>query len=73
MLHEITPDDALLIPAEQHAVRQDDGHDAVGLEVEQTMEQECVIRFGLGGDAVAREARVGLLAVRVPVLRIRRI
>ncbi|CAB0686084.1 hypothetical protein FRC0061_00747 [Corynebacterium diphtheriae] len=47
-LDEIAADVGLRAATEQHAVRQDDGKDAVGLDVEQLMQQEGVVGLGLG-------------------------
>ncbi|MNO02158.1 hypothetical protein D3C81_2224790 [compost metagenome] len=38
VLDQLFADDAFLSAPEQHAVRQDDGHDAVGLQVVQVVQ-----------------------------------
>ena len=70
VLHQVLANGALLAAAEQHAVRQDDAHDAVGAQVVQVVQQKGVVGLGLGRHAEL-EARVELLVFRVPVLRIR--
>ena len=72
VLHQVLANGALLAAAEQHAVGQDDAHDAVGAQVVQIMQKEGVISFGFRGNAEF-EARVELLVFRVPVLRVRRV
>ena len=39
---------AFLAAAEQHTVRQNDGHDAIGTQMVQVMEQERIIRLDFG-------------------------
>lgn len=57
ILDEVPPDLPLPftvgIAAEEHAVRQDDGHDAVGLEVVQVVQEEGVVRLAGRREAVA--------------------
>ncbi|MNJ58889.1 hypothetical protein D3C77_545460 [compost metagenome] len=68
VLDQLLADDAFLTASEQHAVRQDDGHDAVGLQVVQVVQQEGVVGLGLGGHAEASVAWVSILVQRVPLL-----
>ena len=72
VLHQVLANGALLAAAEQHAVGQNDAHDAVGAQVVQIMQKEGVISFGFRSNAEF-EARVELLIFRIPVLGVRRV
>ncbi len=72
VLHQVLANGALLAAAEQHAVRQDDAHDAVRAQVIQVVQQKGVVGFGLGRHAEL-EARVELLVFRIPVLGVGRV
>src|SRR5699024_3287233 len=58
---------------EEYAVRQNNGHNAVWLDVEQLMEQESVISLVLRRQTILRKARIGVHTLWLPLLRIRRV
>ena len=68
VLDQLLADHALFTTPEQHAVRKHDGHDAVGLQVVQVVQQEGVVGLGLGGHAKSGVARVSVFVQRVPLL-----
>ncbi len=67
---EVFADSAFFAAAEENAVGEDDGHDAVRFEVVEVVEEEGVVGLGLGGEAEAGVARVAVFVQRVPLLRV---
>ena len=53
VLDQILTNLTFLATTEQHTVRQNDGHDAIGTQMVQVMEQERIIRLGLRCYAIA--------------------
>ena len=68
VFNESFADSAFLTAPKQHAVGQDDGHDAAGLEVIKIVQQEGVVGLGLGCQAKAGVAGVAVFVLRVPLL-----
>ena len=69
VLQELLADAGLHAAAEQDAVRQDDGHDAVLLQKMEAVEQEGEVRSGARREAVVLEAHVcGEVSRRVPAV-----
>ena len=71
-LHQVPANSAFLTATEQHAMWQYDGHDAVVAQMVEVMQQEGVVRLGLGRDAVF-EADIFAGLRRFPVLGVGRI
>ena len=69
VLDQILTNLTFLAAAEQHPMRQNDGHNAIGTQMVQVVEQESIIRLGLRGHAIA-ETRIDLLVSGIPILRI---
>ena len=69
VLDQILTNLTFLSAAEQHAMRQNDGHDAIGTQMVQVVEQESIICPGLRSYAIA-ETRIDLLVSGIPILRI---
>src|SRR5690554_6756923 len=70
-LDEFLADAAFLAASEQYAVRQNDGHYAIGLNVVEVVQQKGVIGFCFGGQPKTGIARVGFFVLRLPLLRVR--
>ena len=67
VLDQILTNLTFLSAAEQHAMRQNDGHDAIGTQMVQVVEQKSIICLGLRSYAIA-EARINLLVSGIPIL-----
>ena len=72
VLHQVPANSAFLTTTEQHAMGQYDGHDAVVAQMVEVMQQEGVVRLGLGRDAVF-EADILAGLRRFPILGVGRI
>lgn len=72
VLNQILTNLTFLAAAEQHAMRQNNGHNAIGTQMVQVVEQERIIRLGFRGYAIT-EARIDLLISGIPILRVGRI
>ena len=72
ILHQVPANSAFLTTTEQHAMGQYDGHDAVVAQMVEVMQQEGVVRLGLGRDAVF-EADILAGLRRFPILGVGRI
>ena len=70
LFDQVLSDRLFQTTTEQDAVRQDNGHHAVGLEVEEVMEQEGVVCFACGCQSKAGIPGVGFLVGGIPVLGI---
>ena len=73
LLDEVLPDFPFLATPEQNAMRQHDGHDAVGLQVKQVVEQKGEVGLRFRSHSERGEARIRLLVRRIPCLRVRRV
>ena len=67
VLNQILTNLTFLAAAEQHAMRQNDGHNAIGTQMVQVVEQERIIRLGFRSYAIT-EARIDLLISGIPIL-----
>ena len=72
VFNQILTNLAFLATTEQHTVRQNDGHDAIGTQMVQVMEQERIVRLGFRSYAIT-EAWIDLLVSRIPILRVGRV
>ena len=73
VLDEVFADLFLGAAAEEDAVWQDDGHDAVLLDVVEAVEQEGEVSLGRRGQAVLAEALVARVELGVPVCGVGRV
>ena len=72
-LHQVPPDFPFFIAPEKNAVRKDDGHNAIGFQVVQVMEQEGIVRLRFRCQPKSCKPGIILFVFRIPGLRIWRV
>ena len=73
VLNQIFADRAFLTAAEQNTVGQNDGHNAIRLDMVKVVQQIGIVRLTLGCQTKAGIAGVAFLVGGIPCLRIRRV
>ena len=70
LFNQIPADFSFLAAPEENAVRKDNGHDSVGSQVVQIVQQERIVRLPLRSNSEPRVSRIRVLVRRIPGLRI---